>query len=146
MAGGDDGVEEVVVFLERLDVGVGGLDLLGRAEEEAGLGGSDHLQVVVAVAGGYGVHAAAALETMDGVELGVSGAELVADHVAVGVHLHGVVEERWPAELAHEGAAKDVEGVRDYDHLRRLAELVEELARAIERLDGVDHVDHLVEG
>ena len=46
--------QEVGVGLERRKVGIVGLDLVRRAEEEAGLGGADHAEVVEAVAGGDG--------------------------------------------------------------------------------------------
>lgn len=53
-----DGGEQVVVFLERGQVGVLCLDGIGAAEQEARLAGPDHPQVVMAVARRDGVEAA----------------------------------------------------------------------------------------
>ena len=140
----DHRVEEVGIFVEGLDVGVGGADFLRGAEEEAGLGGADHFKVIVAVAGGDGVDSAAGLESAHGVELRVPRAKFVAAHVAVGVGLDGVREKRRPAHLAHQRATEDVEGVGDDYHLGGFAKPVQKIHRAGEGLYRVDHSDHLV--
>ena len=50
------GVEQVVEFLERLQIGVLGLDGIGAAEQETGFRSTDHGEVVMAVANGDEVY------------------------------------------------------------------------------------------
>ena len=136
---GADGGEEVRVGLEGGQVGVGRLDRGRAAEEEAGLGGADHRQVVVAVAGGDRVEADG-LQRAHGHELGLRHAHAVARDHAVRRHVERVAEERRAAELLHERRGELLERVAQEDHLRLGAERVEEVLRAGERVDAGDHL------
>lgn len=86
LQGGADGGQQVAVVLEGGQVRVVLLDLVGTAEEKAGLAVEDHLQIVIAVAAGDGV-VADRLKGLDGGELGVFTAHKVAGDVALAVHL-----------------------------------------------------------
>jgi len=48
----------------------------------------------------------------------------------------GVAEERWIAELSHEGLGKLVVGIGEYDRLNLLPEPVEKLCGAGQRIHG----------
>ena len=88
-----DGGEQVVERLVGGVLGVIPLDLLRRAEQEAGLAGLDHAQIVEAVAGGDRL-IADGLQRADGRELRLLAAHLVAEDLAVGRDLERVAQQR----------------------------------------------------
>ena len=131
---GDDLFHQLVIGLAVGELRIVPDDRLGTAEENALLAGLQHVQIVEAVADGDGL-VADGLEGADGGELGVFDPQLKAVDHAVVAHGQLVAEQRWPAQLLHQGAGELREGVADDDGLGEAAQLVQEFLCARQRVD-----------
>ena len=112
-------------------------DLLGAAEEDAGLARLDHSEVVVAVPGGDGLEADA-LQGLHRGQLALLHADAVVVDHPVFPDLQLVAEDRRPAELLHQGRSELREGIGEDERLGLAAQGVQELLRAGHGIDRGD--------
>ena len=116
------GLLKVFVFLKGGQLRMIRPDLLGGAEQEAGLGGLDHAQVVIAV-----THRdrfkADGLKRLHRGELGLAAAHPEVDDPAALVRLQGIAEDSGHPQLFHQRVGKLGERVAEYDDLGFIPEL-----------------------
>ena len=108
-------------------------------EQDALVRFAEHGGVVVGVAGGDD----AVVEGVQRFHRGALGVFLPQDVVgdaAVVVHRQAVAQQGRRAELAHQRAGELIEGVREDDQLEMLAGPLDEFHRAVQRVQGVDHL------
>lgn len=121
-----------------------GLDGGGGLEQEAGLAGLDHTQVVEAVTGGDGLEAAG-LQGLHRGQLRLGAAHPEAGDLAGGGHLQGVAEQGGPVQLLHQGLGELLKGVAEDDHLGLLPQGIQELPGTGQGVDGGDDLLDLLQ-
>jgi len=135
--GAADRSQQLVVLVECPEPWELGDHVRWRAKEEPGIGGVEHRRVVVRVAGRD--HAEVqSVQCLHRLSLLIGLAEVVVHDSAGCIGFEAVAEDRRPAELAHEGLGKLVEGVRQDDQLEVRPDPIEELGRTVERLHPAD--------
>ena len=102
-----------------------GDDVVGRVEQEPGVGGEQHRRVVVGVAGRDHPVVERA-EGLDRRPLLVGHPQPVAGDAAVG-DLEAMAQQGGPSELTHQRARELLEGVGEDDHLGALPQPGEEV-------------------
>ena len=119
-------------------------DLLSGAEQDTGLAGLDHAQVVVAVAGGDGLKADT-LQGFDGGQLALFHPDAVTGDHTVFPDLQLVAEDGGPAQFLHQGRSKLGKGVGQNDRLGFAAQGVQEFLRAGHGIDGGNGVLNILQ-
>ena len=113
-------VQKLVVGLKRRELRIIRFDFLRAAEQEARAAGEDHVEVVIAVAGGDGL-ITDGLERADSRQLGLRAAHRKVGDLAGGGHDEAVAEDRRPAELFHQRLGKLGKRIAEDDGLRLAA-------------------------
>jgi len=106
-------------------------------EQDAGMGFAEHGGVVVRVTRSDDT-VVQALQRDDRLPLGVLLAQLIVHHAVGLVGDQAMAEQRREAQLAHQRLGELVEGVGQDHHLETLAQPVDELRRAFQRLQRCD--------
>ena len=114
-----------------------GLNLRGGPEQEPGLAGLDHFQIVEAVPGRDGFKSDG-LKRPDRAQLAFFAPHAEARYLSVFRRLQLIAEECRPAQLLHQRPGELGKGVAEDHHLRFRPQGIQKLARAGHRIDFLD--------